>query len=46
VREDLPDDGGIVQHGDQPQPTPAMRVRQNINLERGSSGAAACGVSV
>jgi hypothetical protein len=31
VREDLPDDVGIVQHGDQAQPAPTMDTRQNIN---------------
>jgi hypothetical protein len=34
VREERPDHGGIVQRGDQPQPTPAMRARQNIKRER------------
>jgi hypothetical protein len=31
VREELPDDDGIVQRGDQAQPAPAMGTRQNIN---------------
>jgi len=34
VREEFPNDGGIVQRGDQPQPTPTMRARKNINRER------------
>ena len=34
VREDLPDDGGIVQGGDQAQPAPTMGTRQNINGKR------------
>ena len=31
VREDLPDDGGVVQRGDQPQPASAVRARQHVN---------------
>jgi hypothetical protein len=34
VREELPDDDGIVQRGDQAQPAPTMRARQDINRER------------
>jgi hypothetical protein len=34
VREDLPDHGGIVQRGDQAQPAPAGRARQDINGKR------------
>jgi len=34
VREDLPDDGGIVQGGDQPQAAPAVRARQDVNGKR------------
>src|SRR3972149_2772829 len=34
VREDLPDDGGIVQRGDQPEPAPTVPARQNVNGER------------
>jgi hypothetical protein len=34
VREELPDDSGIVQRGDQPQPAPTLRARQNIKRER------------
>jgi hypothetical protein len=34
VREDLPDDGGIVEDGDQAQPTPTIGTRQDVNRER------------
>jgi hypothetical protein len=34
MREDLPDDGGIVQRRDQAQPAPTMNARQDINGER------------
>src|SRR5262249_54608176 len=34
VREDLSDDGGIVQRGDQPQPAPTMRACEDIHRER------------
>jgi hypothetical protein len=34
VREELPDDGGIVQCRDQPQPAPAVEACQNTNRER------------
>jgi hypothetical protein len=40
VREEFPDHRGIVQRGDQPQPTPALRARQNINRERAVQRAA------
>jgi len=33
VPEDLPDDGGIVQCGDQAQPAPAMGTRQYVDAE-------------
>jgi len=34
VREDLPDDHGIVQRGDQAQPAPAMGTRQHVDAKR------------
>ena len=34
VREDRPDDGGIVQRGDEAQPAPTVRTRQHINAKR------------
>ena len=34
VREDLPDDRGIVQGGDQAQPAPTMGTREDVNGKR------------
>src|SRR5215471_17383925 len=34
MREELPDDDGVVQRSDQPQPTPTIRARENVNPER------------
>ena len=34
MREDLPNDGGIVQRGDQPQPAPAVRACQDVDSKR------------
>ncbi len=34
MREDLPNDGGIVQRGDEPQPLSAVRACQDVNGKR------------
>jgi hypothetical protein len=39
VREDLSDDGGLVQRGDQAPPAPTMSTGQDINAERPEMGA-------
>jgi hypothetical protein len=39
VRDDLSDDGGLVQRGDQAQPAPTMGTGQDINAERPEMGA-------
>jgi len=38
VRGDLSDDGGLVQRGDQAQPAPTVRARQDIKRERPGAG--------
>jgi hypothetical protein len=38
VREDLPDDRGIVQRGDQPQPAPAVRANGEHDYRIGPTG--------